>query len=357
MAVGGVGKSANLARVVKAGGGGFDCVLGNPPFVNAIEGSLDSRVQRYFGQSSASVTGTADLAYRFVELADRIAVACGAVGLVQPKAFLNSGSVVRLRADLMEKRSPTMLYIPKTGNQFSHVATYVCLITLRRSGDCLVADEPEPYGGAWRRGVVADGNWWRAAQTILGNVAARVDCARLLLSEHFDVCASMTTGEAYEVKRFVKNDEVAANYRLVTTGLIDPGVCSWGQLRCRYLGDDFLFPAVAMHDALTASLKKRLAQSRRPKVLVAGLSIRVEAVLDPTGELLGAVSTFSIFHRLDDVGLLSRLCNWLNSDECTSELRAQLGAAAVGGGYMTIKKDAIKGLQVPAEVFHQEEGA
>jgi hypothetical protein len=56
-----------------------------------------------------------------------------------------------------------------------------------------------------------------------------------------------------------------------------------------------------------ATLQRRLQQARRPKVIVAGLAPRLECFLDAEGDFAGAVSTFAIFHRDDDVPALREL--------------------------------------------------
>ena len=128
----------------------------------------------------------------------------------------------------------------------------------------------------------------------------------------------------------------------MTTGLIDPGFCHWGQRRCRYLGRDFDFPGIANHADLTPSLRRRLVRSRRPKILVAGLSKRIECMLDPAGQYVGAVSTYTIVHPADDVAELRRLATHLHSSEIDRQFHDELGANAVGGGDIVMRKQFLR---------------
>src|SRR5207302_1119925 len=113
------------------------------------------------------------------------------------------------------------------------------------------------------------------------------------LGERFEVTASLTVAEAYALRPFVRERPGTGRHRLVTTGLIDPEVCLWGHRRCRYLGVDFNHPAVIAAAGMPRGLRRRLTRSRRPKVLVAGLSKRVECFLDVDGRCFGTVSTFT----------------------------------------------------------------
>jgi hypothetical protein len=129
----------------------------------------------------------------------------------------------------------------------------------------------------------------------------------------------------------------------VTTGLIDPDVCRWGNRRCRYLKKDYLRPVIR-EAGLPAYVGQRVRRVRRPKVLVAGLSNRVEAFLDREGEFCGAVSTFSVFHPADDLYLLAEACRFLNGADASALLQRERGAAALGGGRITLSKDFLAGL-------------
>jgi hypothetical protein len=335
--------------------GGFDVVLGNPPFVNVIEGGITAAEKKMLSALSGELGGTADLAHHFVRLSHSIAHRNGRIGLVQPKTFLNSPAAARFRERLCRERPPSLIYVPRTATFFPGASAYVCLLALGGSPECLVSDEETLDRAAWRRGTIAHANWWHSVQTILGNVEPIDSAAFVPLGGQFDVQASMTTGEAYAIKEILRDDRDGAGPKLVTTGLIDPFTCKWGRAPCRYLGSSFRWPRVSagakLPGDLPANLKKRLRDALRPKLLVAGLCNRIEAFLDRGGEYLGAVSTFSIFDRRDSLDSLAALADWLNSPRAASLLCADLGAASVGGGYMTIKKKSLQSLPIPIAIF------
>ncbi len=335
--------------------GGFDVVLGNPPFLNVIEGGIDRGVKNVLSVSDRHLTGTADLSYHFVSLSHRIAAPHAHIGLVQPRGFLNADSAVELRRVLLRTRPPQLLYIPLDATFFDSAATYVCLVVLGRGTSCKIADAPALESAEWVVGVVADDNWWRASQLVLGKATPLTAIARCELYEHFELSASMTTGDAYAVKPFVLDESEGDHLRLITTGLIDPDKCLWGTSPCRYLGENYMHPRIPTDAALPAALTRRLLNARRPKVLVAGLCDKVEAYLDRDSLCVGAVSTFSVFHPRDELAVLERLCSWLNSPDATEQIRSTLGAASVGGGYMTLKKVVLQRLQIPSSVISTTE--
>lgn len=341
--------------------GGFDVVLGNPPFANAIEGSVSAVVKEQLASLFPGLRGTADLSYYFLDLAHRLTKPDGAVGLVLPRGVLTGRSVRSLRKLLQVERPPCLIYAPQNQYLFPGANVFVVLLALRRNSHCLASRDPtEPR--LYPVSVASD-NWWapileetkpgeKSQEEGLGRGAQPLDThsrfqASPRVGDRFEVFASMTTGMAYDLLGFVSDQPEEDALRLVTTGLIDPGICHWGQRTCRYLKNKFASPYVHERDAMHPSIKTRLAKVRRPKILVAGLSTRVEAFLDAEGEYCGAVSTFTIVDPKDDLSTLRQLLSSLNAPPATDALHRELGAHAMGGGRITLSKQFLMQLPLP----------
>jgi hypothetical protein len=261
---------------------------------------------------------------------------------------LNAEAAAALREKLRRERPPSMIHIPRKAIYFSGAAAYTCLVVLGGDTVCSISDDESPRGAAWRRGTISHSNWWRSVQSVLGRIEDLPPGDFVPLKERFEVSASMTAGDAYAIKRWLSDDSAGTGPKLVTTGLIDPFACKWGRADCRYLGSTYARPRIAADADLSPSLAARLRKAAtRPKLLMAGLCNRFEAFLDRRGEYLGAVSTYSIFHPGNEAAALEELCTWLNSPHASALLRAELGAASVGGGFMTIKKKTLQELPIP----------
>jgi predicted RNA methylase len=329
--------------------GGFDVLVGNPPFVSVIQGGIPDAVKRRLAARTPRLGGTADLAFHFLSLAHRLARPGGRIGFVQPKTFLNADAAGELRETLRRERPPSRIYVPRTATFFPATGAYVCLLVLGGGSACWVSDDDRPENASWTGGQIAHGNWWRSTQAILRKLDAPPARSAVRLGERFEVQASMTVGDAYRIKDSLHDDAQGPGLKLITTGLIDPFACKWGRVECRYLGCRYTYPRVGSRQTLPSALEHRLRKAARPKLLIAGLCDRLEACLDAAGQCVGAVSTYSVFHPADSLDDLSRLCRWLNSPAATRQLRAELGAASVGGGYMTVKKKTLAGLMVPLD--------
>jgi hypothetical protein len=75
---------------------------------------------------------------------------------------------------------------------------------------------------------------------------------------------------------------------LVTSGLIDPGRCHWGERPVRFAKQRFVAPRVALA-RLSPTLQRWAAQRLVPKILIANQTRVIEAVHDAAGEWLPCV--------------------------------------------------------------------
>jgi hypothetical protein len=325
------------------GAGAFDLVVGNPPFVNGIEGHFDPGLKRRLRERFPAVRGAADLAHFFLHRAAEWVRPGGRLAFVLPRSVLNSPAARHVRASLPAHLRPNLIYAPDRCDFFPGAAVFVCLLVLGPDEQCLVSTDLEPAAATFHPVTVTGDNWWRAA---IG--AASRAHSGATVGEVFSVAASMTAGDAYDLLPHLVDDAHGAGPKLVTTGLIEPRESRWGRKRCRYLKRDFTHPRVAAGAALTRSLAARVANARRPKVLVAGLARRMEAWLDAGGEAVGAVGTFSIYHPADDVAALGRLLDHLLSPAATAHLIEHLGANAMRGRHITVKREFLRGL--PMEI-------
>jgi methylase of polypeptide subunit release factors len=315
--------------------GTFDAIVGNPPFRNAIEG------ERQLAPSHPLIGGAADLAYRFLARATDLLRKGGVVALIQPRPLLNAACMDRFRRALPNGLRPNLIFAPDRSRFFPGALVFTCGLVIGPGETCRVSRDPAAR--LWAEGLIETANWWQALNNLLSGRQRR-QFSGPRLGDQFDVWAGMTAAEAYDLRPFIRESPRAKRGRLVTTGLIDPGVCHWGLRKCRYLGQNYQHPAVAASNGLPSTIRSRLKRARRPKILVAGLSRRLECVLDREGALLGAVSTFVILHPRDDVSHLARLAKWLSGADVDRQFRDELGANAVGGGDTVMTKAFLRSL-------------
>ncbi|MCS6901390.1 MAG: N-6 DNA methylase [Myxococcales bacterium] len=325
--------------------GGFDCVVGNPPFVNCVEGpAAPSKAERR--RNVPEFGGTADLAYLLLGASMRLVHPQGRLGMIQPRALLSASPARSFRKALPRGFRLVALRLPESATLFPGAAIHVCQVFFARSEGqgCSVCFEG-PQGEAWFHGELRSDNWWSEALRISGRAQAPEEEQRVVrLGERFQVMASMTAQEAYEAVSVVIDREQGDEPRLLTTGLIEPGRNLWGQVECRFLGRRLRFPRLPRKGLSSTRLLRRIERACRPKILVAGLSRVVECFLDLQGEYIGSVSTYTILHPEDNREALGALCERLLSSEVSERFRVVLGGSALGGGNMTMTKEFLRTL-------------
>ncbi|MCG8365674.1 MAG: N-6 DNA methylase [Pseudanabaenales cyanobacterium] len=330
--------------------GGFNVVLGNPPFINAVEVRSMSRIAKILRFINPLIEGSADLAYYFFGKSLELIDQRGRLGFIQPRPVLNSPAAGALRANLRQGFKPNMIYAPGKSKLFPGALVFTCLIVVGSDSTCRVSRSPDPNSITWTKGSVNKSNWWFALEELISGIT--LDFSNLEASIHskFEVFGSMTTGEAYDIKAFIIDRKSDSSLKLVTTGLIDPNECFWGNRVCRYLRSDYMFPRVAEDQEMSETLRRRLATAHRPKILVAGLSRKIECFIDTEGEFIGAKSTYTILHPEDDISVLRQLCEYLLSPFANQIFISELGANAVGGGDIVMKKKFLQDLPIPKDI-------
>lgn len=320
--------------------GPFDCVLGNPPFLHAIERTERVARRTALSRLTPELGGTADESFHFLALAMRITRPGGRIGMVLPRTILNAPAAEALRDVARTGRHPLRIHVLSRANLFFGTQVYVCLLTLGPPGPCVVS--------AVQRSATANlegTNWWRGLRQMLDGVPGP-ESSGPAIGDLFEVTAGMATADAYHVKPYVIDSLSGEGLKLVTTGLIEPGVCLWGERICRYLGDGYLYPRVLPDAGMSPSLQRRLIKARRPSVLVAGLSTGIECFLDSRCEYIGAVATFAINHPNDDVDALRAVADALSTPEASRLYEMELGANALGGGSIRMTSAFLRGFRL-----------
>jgi SAM-dependent methyltransferase len=323
--------------------GAFDLVIGNPPFVSPLSSHTPRR-----GSSGLGGGPYADVAVEFLSLAHRLARAgSGRVAFVLPTSVLSARDAAPVRAAIdmdTSLRSCWWSHRPV----FEDAVVQTCAVVLERGTPAAAATTPvSARVGAGdvvsdvrvRRRSDPSSSWsWLLAEL---QGAPQLDVEALdtagILEERGTPRADFRQHYYGLVGNLMDGDPgpAGAAHRppLVTSGLIDPGSCSWGRRRVRFAGDDFAAPRVVL-EQLTPGLRA-WAQSRLvPKVLVANQTRVVEAYPDVHGEFLGSVPVISILTTEGSVAL--DIAAVLTSPVVTAWAAREVAGSGRGGGSLRL---------------------
>lgn len=268
----------------------FDLVIGNPPFLSPLTA----------GNASNRGTGAqyADTAVAFWTLAHELAEPRGGrVAFVLPVSVLASRDAGPARTHIAQRAAWRWWWWADrpmfpgaqvlTGALVTELGGVVTPVERRLGADfqaAVAVTPPEPSSASWGW-LVADTLGLPALPPdyrIGGQVGDRAEARGDFRDQYYGLVGS------------VVDDGDGPPF--VTSGLIDPGRCWWGERPVRFAGQRYQRPTVQM-STLSAFMKAWVAKRRVPKVLVASQTRIIEAVADQDGLWLPGVPVISVIPR------------------------------------------------------------
>jgi hypothetical protein len=111
--------------------GGFDCVIGNPPYIRSQ--SLGSEHREYYERKFRTATATYDIYVLFVEQAVDLVSMKGHIGFILPNKFFTTDYGSGLRKLIVKPNLIERLVDFQDGQVFSGAGTYTTLLMLSKS--------------------------------------------------------------------------------------------------------------------------------------------------------------------------------------------------------------------------------
>ncbi len=251
----------------------FDMVVGNPPFLSQM-----ARLTTRGGRSRFGGGPYADAAGEFLALATRLVRPGGRVGLVLPQSLLAARDAAGIRAAVDEVAALRWMWWSETKMFDAAVRVWAGVwevggapgLVRRAHGPDFADIAPIPMPSAWS-GLIAGTDVAPHEGPVLGDIARFAVDFR---DQYYGLVGAV-------------GDRVDGP-PLVTSGLIDPGVCHWGRRPVRFAKQTYSAPRVAL-DRLAPAMQQWAAARLVPKILIANQTRVIEAVHDTRGEWLPGV--------------------------------------------------------------------
>jgi len=156
----------SIGQVMKDGG--FDCVIGNPPYIRIQEMKewAPVEVEFYKDHYKSASSGNYDIYVVFIEKGVSLLNEKGKLGFICPHKFFNAQYGAPLRKVLSEGKN--LSHVVHFGDQqvFDGATTYTCLLFLEKAGNKQLQFEKVHDLGAWRAtGEASEGKIPAAAIT------------------------------------------------------------------------------------------------------------------------------------------------------------------------------------------------
>lgn len=301
--------------------GGFDLVVGNPPFLNQLgRGTARTRdeAQRLRARFGDAAAGYADAAGLFLVAACRLARPGGGVAMIQPESLLGARDAAGVREAVSAAGSLRALWL--AGERVFPAGVRVCAPVVAVGPPSVGAPSRvrtlsgpgfEDVGPA-RLPLDAPG----AARSWASVAAAARGTPEVDLAGGTGTVGDLATATAGFRDQFYglvpHVVEAGAGGRgdavrpLVTAGAIDPLHCRWGERPVRFAGRRWEAPVVDL-TSLSAdpALSRWVANRLAPKLLVAGQTRVVEVVVDAAGALVPSVPVIALAAETDRLWALA----------------------------------------------------
>lgn len=335
-----------------SGPAGFDVVIGNPPYLNQLQTatSISRQLAGVIAAWSGGLAkGYADTAIAFLLLSARLARPDGRVALVLPTSILAARDAGPIRHELARVATLRSLWL--SGGRVFDASVHTCAPTFELNGAGPPRPSPIMRSIGLDAGALASANcspselqamptWSPLAAVASGvpELPTLASCATIAqiasatadfrdqyygLAGHIIDHASLAGDAQCDWSRYPK---------LITTAMIEPGRCAWGEVATRLLKSSHLAPRADRH-ALSPDMQ-RWAQARlTPKILVATQTRVIECVVDTQGQWLPVTPILTV--TPNDPAMI-----WRVAAAIMSPVAAAAAVRAFGGS--ALNPDAIK---------------
>ncbi|MDA8143172.1 MAG: N-6 DNA methylase [Thermoplasmatales archaeon] len=334
--------------------GGFDVVIGNPPYIDSEEMSRSQPETREECRTTYECAkGNWDLFCIFLEKGIKLLKDGGYLGMIVPNKLLSADYAEQTRKFLAKysvkiirdySRVPVFnasvypIVIVVQKSKALRNTTKVEVIELKKEVPVIVSSKVVNY----RELTKGENRSWSHILSDSSTNGAIFKGKVHKLGDIAQVIGAATVSEAYEIKKIIKEqtEDDINYYKFVNTGTLDRYSCLWGVFKTRYIKESYNRPIVGI-DKLEHFSKKRLEQTNYTKIIVGGMTKRLECYLD-YGQCLAGKSTTVIISKDD----LRPIIAILNSKFMSSYYRTMFSGLSLSGGFIRVGPPQIKELQI-----------
>ena len=327
--------------------GGFDIVIGNPPYVNAIElkKSYSDVEYDYLKQNYSTAKGTVDLYIYFFERGLNITKPNGFLAYITPNRYLSASYGKALRDLILEKYSFCQLIDYSDKKVFEDASTYPVITILQNNKnnpfvECGKFDDSHEL---IKKNYPSD-KLSILEDNILGfllndklALSLKVINQSDSLANVGEINATSTAKEADEYAPLICED-IIDGYKLINTGTIDPFITKWGFSTLTKQGKQYLKPFLPRNNDFISANRHKLYSSK--KIIISKIGLSCEAFYDKEAEY-ASIDTNCI-HSFTDEYIPEYVLCWLNSKLYNYVFECLFDGLRMSGGYLLFSAPNLK---------------
>jgi hypothetical protein len=328
-------------------GGGFDVVLGNPPFLGQFKNATRRDVHRAevlrdrFGSAVATYTDDVML---FVLLGAELSSDVARIAMIMPESMLAVDGSKAARVEIDSGCRLTHLWFGQ-GDTFDSAAVDVVAPVWCVGGDdgdvALIGrpgadvSAPLPAAGEWAQLLAAHAGIPQPSHAVAGTVGDLAAATADFRDRYYDL-AVMVRDQA----------DLPDAPRLITVGLVDPLHFRHGQSPVRFAKQRYEAPVVDLAAAPSAATERWLAERMVPKLLVATQTKVIECTVDPVGDLVPSTPLLVVVPS--DPNDVWRLAAVLSAPLLSAMAAATNAGTGLAVGTMRMRASQVATLPLPA---------
>ena len=310
--------------------GGFDIVIGNPPYVSAVNMARTENEKKLYKSIFPQATGAYDLYVLF--LLQGCMLSKNVFTWIIPNKFLIADyaekTLVRLKQEGLYRSLDVSVF-----NVFKEASVYPIIL----NGSKICDLEFKVYNLEVYENLLLD--------KMVEQIA--VTCDDTIESCGLKVCSGATGFEAQRIKEFVTEYQTSNTIPFTVSGNIDR--YTYNNNDVRYMKDRYSSAYIFLDDSIAESKKTMWIM---PKIIVAGMTKVIEATYVDSPLAIG-VGTYAIydFNGISPYYILGLL----NSKYTSYYLRTKFKDKHLAGGYLAINKSTIEKLPFTIAEDHIQE--
>lgn len=340
--------------------GGFDVIIGNPPYVSN-KSMHNMGMQEYINYWNkifyAAKSGNYDLFVLFIEQGLKLLKKGGYLAYIIPNKFL----VANYAKSLLEYINKNYLFVDifdfSKNNIFLDASVYPIVIVIKNetvsNNNSLVKRNFMSSGQDNLIEYISDWNYLNLKseddENIYSKIIKKVESVNNIISDLvFEPGINGFQFSNYStcVTEGIVNEQSKA---LITTGAIDP-YCILNK-EIKYKGALYKKPYIYYNQDVISLGKWHLFSS--PKIIIAGMTKRIEAMLDISGDIAPAVSVYSILYS--DINVLKYVLAILNSKLINTYFLHRFQDKHLAGGYISINNNLLQKIPIPNATEEQQQ--
>jgi len=326
---------------------GFDVVIGNPPYLSALDFSkiYGETIRKQLNANYISAKGAYDIFILFIEKGLNLSNQHGWLTYITPNKYLSAKYAVSIRDYILNTASLEHLVDVSSIRVFKEASVYPIISffgkkrQIKKSIKVMLPQDKnvEKFELSDFYSTFVDSdmlkllpeNIWGFLLSNNVNLLSKIIIGTKPLEEFGNINATSTAGEAEQYGKNFVNEHLPNSLKVINTGTIDRYESLWGKREMTHARIQFLTPYLSLEKASVSTRRKNIFQS--PKIIFAKMAKTCEAYLDLNGEY-ASVNTNCFYQPKYNISL-QFICGFCNSRFFMFLYQQLFGALKMSGGY------------------------